>query len=345
MIGTLKQPSSSNHATTLENTLTVGFGLWLIVGFFVDGYAHGNLASTIEDFFTPWHAILYSGFMTTALWVIWVVYRRVRLGLRGFAAVPLGYDWALVGAGLFGLGGFFDLLWHGIFGIEVGVDALRSPSHLLLYFGASFLITAPFRSMWQNPNSSRVQGFGQFFPIFVVVLTTFCFTGLLNVHVWGLSNLPETVATTAALRGEQARYFASSLVDAGVLLTNTVIMSMALVLLLRWRTPFATFGLLLGLNSAAVSLVVGQSNMWIFVGAAALAGLVMDALVLWLDPEPNKVLAWRIFAALSPLAIWGLHFLALHLSGGIGVSPELWTGSVAMAVFSSLGLFWLPGQR
>jgi hypothetical protein len=331
-------PPTRPQASKLENTLTVGFGLWLIIGFFVDGYAHGNLAESIEDFFTPWHAILYSGFFATALWVVWLVMRRVRQGMRGLAAIPLGYDWALVGAGIFGVGGLGDLVWHTVFGIEVGVDALRSPSHLLLYIGASLLITAPLRSMWQNQASVRQQGFWQFLPIALVVLTTLCFTGLLNIHFWGLSNLPETSSAIAALRGEQARYLASSLVDAGVLLTNAILMSLALGLLWRWRTPFGVFAIWLGLSTAAVSVVVGQNQMWVFVAAAALAGLMMDALVLWLDPHPSRVLAWRCFAAIAPLAIWGLHFLAVMVTGGIGISLEMWTGTIAMTVFSSLGL-------
>lgn len=41
-----------------------------MAGVFIDGFAHSNLRNTIEDFFTPWHAILYSGFTATALSVL-----------------------------------------------------------------------------------------------------------------------------------------------------------------------------------------------------------------------------------------------------------------------------------
>src|SRR5215213_8119748 len=40
--------------------------LWFIAGLFLDGWAHANLASTLETFFTPWHAVLYSGFFAVA---------------------------------------------------------------------------------------------------------------------------------------------------------------------------------------------------------------------------------------------------------------------------------------
>ena len=40
------------------------FATWLIVGIFVDGWAHNN--DKPETFFTPWHALFYSGFLATA---------------------------------------------------------------------------------------------------------------------------------------------------------------------------------------------------------------------------------------------------------------------------------------
>src|SRR6266545_711987 len=40
--------------------------LWFIAGMFLDDWAHANLASSLETFFTPWHAVLYSGFSAVA---------------------------------------------------------------------------------------------------------------------------------------------------------------------------------------------------------------------------------------------------------------------------------------
>ena len=44
-------------------------GTWLLVGVMVDGWAHNNLEA-LETFFTPWHALFYSGFVATAGWVL-----------------------------------------------------------------------------------------------------------------------------------------------------------------------------------------------------------------------------------------------------------------------------------
>ena len=83
--------SQKAQASWNENLATVAFGLWLMAGVFIDGFAHANLRNTIENFFTPWHAILYSGFTATALWVVWLVVRRLRQGWTGLNAVPVGY--------------------------------------------------------------------------------------------------------------------------------------------------------------------------------------------------------------------------------------------------------------
>src|SRR5712691_7046633 len=50
----------------LFDWLMAGASIWWMVGLFVDGWAHSNLAQ-LETFFTPWHALLYSGFAAAAV--------------------------------------------------------------------------------------------------------------------------------------------------------------------------------------------------------------------------------------------------------------------------------------
>jgi hypothetical protein len=47
-----------------------------------------------------------------------------------------GYGWALAGVGLVAAGRLLGVAWHRLFGVEVGLDALLSPTHLLLLSGA-----------------------------------------------------------------------------------------------------------------------------------------------------------------------------------------------------------------
>jgi hypothetical protein len=135
-IRTTTQPESRSENNTRTRVswgadlVTIVLGLWLIGGVFADGFAHNNLRDTLEGFFSPWHAILYSGFTATALWIAWLVAGQARAGLRGLNALPIGYEWGALGVIVFGLGGVGDLIWHSVFGIEVGTSALLSPTHL-----------------------------------------------------------------------------------------------------------------------------------------------------------------------------------------------------------------------
>jgi hypothetical protein len=115
-------------------------------GIYLDGWAH-NHGLVDESFFTPWHAALYGGMALNGL-VLGAL--AVRNRLRGYAvrcSLTFGYGLALCGVVLFTIGGAFDLVWHSLFGIEVGIDALISPSHLVLAVAAALILSAPLRSV------------------------------------------------------------------------------------------------------------------------------------------------------------------------------------------------------
>src|SRR5439155_3988505 len=115
----------------------VVFGTWLVTGLFVDGWAHNHQKP--ETFFTPWHAVLYSGFGAAVLW-------GVIDGRRRPWSPPAGQRLTNVGAVLFGIGGAADMVWHQVFGIEVNLAALLSPTHLLLMTGGILAASGPFRA-------------------------------------------------------------------------------------------------------------------------------------------------------------------------------------------------------
>jgi Tol biopolymer transport system component len=134
--------------------IAVFFACWLIVGLYIDGWAHAH-GKADTTFFTPWHAILYSGFALSALVLMaTMVINRARTG-SWVRAMPSGYGAALLGVAIFALGGVGDLIWHTLFGIEVTIDALLSPTHLLLAFGGSLIMTGPFYAAWQRAESGK----------------------------------------------------------------------------------------------------------------------------------------------------------------------------------------------
>src|SRR3546814_19819576 len=56
-----------------ERTVAVAFGIWMVVGLFLDGWAPDN--NKPESYFTPWHGVLYSGFAAATLAAVLVAAR------------------------------------------------------------------------------------------------------------------------------------------------------------------------------------------------------------------------------------------------------------------------------
>ena len=110
---------------------------WLLGGIYLDGWAH-NHGKVDESFFTPWHAVLYSGYLAAAAVLL----------LRGRGVLPPGYWISLIGVVVFALGGLGDMMWHIVFGIEVDIAALLSPTHLILAVGAGLIVAGPLRAAW-----------------------------------------------------------------------------------------------------------------------------------------------------------------------------------------------------
>ena len=78
--------SRTSTASTTTRAGSLGFD-WLVAilstffvgGLYLDGWAHIHVPD-LETFFTPWHAVLYSGFLAVAAALIGVVVLNHRRG-------------------------------------------------------------------------------------------------------------------------------------------------------------------------------------------------------------------------------------------------------------------------
>ncbi|MEA2241717.1 MAG: hypothetical protein QOD24_1273, partial [Solirubrobacteraceae bacterium] len=75
--------------TPRGDLVTIALATWLIAGLFLDGWAH-NTRPSLETFFTPWHAVFYSGFVAVALWIGWLARSRREPGRTWAQALPRG---------------------------------------------------------------------------------------------------------------------------------------------------------------------------------------------------------------------------------------------------------------
>jgi hypothetical protein len=136
-------------ASYQTNLVTALLSTWFTAGLMLDAWAHNNVPE-LETFFTPWHAVFYSGFAATAAWIAWTARGALRPDGSRVAAIPVGYGAAIVAVVGFGVAAIGDFSWHTIFGIEQSIDILFSPTHLGL--GAAMFGAVPgfgFRGLCQ----------------------------------------------------------------------------------------------------------------------------------------------------------------------------------------------------
>jgi len=305
-------------------------GTWVVGGLFLDGWAHVNQPD-LETFFSPWHGVFYAGFIVSTV-VLARLATRDQRGRFDPALVPAGYGLGLIGAALFVLGGFADGVWHTMFGIEVGVAALLSPSHLLLLAGGLLMVTSPVRSAWSSPGLPARAPVARLFPaLWATTLTTavvLFFFQYLSAFV--------TRAPSAAALGPEGLLTTITGV-ASVLVTNLILVAPVLLLARRWRLPFGAVALLATTGAAAMTSI-RELALGALVLAMLAGGLAADLLLARLRPGPDRPGAFRAAAVGVPLALWGAWMVAYALAYGIAWPPELWAGVLGMASLSGLGL-------
>lgn len=329
--------------TPRRDGLTIVLGLWMIAAVFADGWAHLNVASTRESFFTPSHAALYSGFLATAGWLAWPLIEGRGDLHRRLARLAPGYGLGLVGALLFGLGGVLDLVWHAGFGIEVSLEALLSPTHLLLLTGGLLVLTTPIRSTWRDLSSpSTIRGLA---PTLIATGLSMAVVAFFLAYAWGvLDPLPTLPVDPVALDEAAAGHLAAErLLATGLLarlVTTVLLISPLLLLARRWDVPVGSTTVLYALVGVPMAVLLGDALLEPVAPTAAMlaAGVLTDGAVAWLRPGPGRPQGARRLGLLAPIILWGTNLGALAVAPGITWSPELWSGTVVMTALLGLGL-------
>ena len=330
--------TATGAADARSDLVAAGLALWMVGGVFVDGWAHINLDSTQETFFTPWHGMLYSGFLALTAWMALPLIRDRSAPLT--QRMPAGSGLGYVGVLLFGIGGFGDAVWHQILGIEVGVDALLSPTHLLLLTGGLLLLTGPLRAAWRRPNAAP--DLRTFLPALVSITLTSALLSFFFAYAWGGLDLTPAAPVPAAALDEHAPGHgeAELLIAAGILarlITTALLIAPLLLLLRRFRPPVGTATILFTVISTLMFAILGERPPALLV-PPIVAGLAADVALARLGPGLLSRAATYTLAVLLTLVLWVGHFAALGATEGLGWTPELWGGSIVMAALTALGL-------
>ncbi|HEX4813907.1 MAG TPA: hypothetical protein VFV66_14265 [Nonomuraea sp.] len=326
--------------TARTDLVTALLGVWFGVGLMIDAWAHTNLAG-LETFFTPWHAVFYSGFAAVAGWICWQVWRNVRAGRQGVAAVPKGYLAGLIAIPGFAAFGFADMTWHTILGIETSIDILFSPSHLGLVSTMLLIVTTPLRSAWSAPGAGAAPSLGRLLP--ALIGTAFATTLVSLFLSYGDAMQWRSARVVSAFSDLNGGEGADGLATA-IVITNVVLLAPVLLLARRWRLPFGSVTVMYAIATLMPGAQTQFENLPVLLSFVA-AGLVADLLIRWLRPSAGRRSAYWAFAALSAFATWTLYIgVAAATGGGLPSVPELWTGAPIVAGLMGLllGALLLP---
>jgi hypothetical protein len=304
-------------------------GMWPLAGALTDANAHIN-EPKLETFFTPWHALLYSGVLAVGLTIGYVAWRNHQRGYAWTRAVPPGYGLTLVGVGILGVAGIGDLIWHSLFGIERDIPALTSPTHMLIILGILFVVAGPLRAALARP-VVEVRGLAQL-PMIVSVTLTYLFLTVplqyLHPFSYRFAQFGDVDVFADQPYPPASSFLAEGLGLAAILVTSAVLMGVILFVARRWQLLFGSLTLILTADIAALGALQRDFSL---VPAAFVTGLIADLLILTLRPSPARPNLFRLFAFLLPALYFTAYFVTLFLTSQVVWIIHLWVGSIFAA--------------
>jgi hypothetical protein len=316
-------------------------GAWMVAGVFVDGWAHRN--GKAETFFTPWHALLYSGFIAGATWILFIGRKNQVPGQSMLPTLPVGYGVRGLGAAIFGVGGGLDLVWHQVFGIETSIEALLSPTHLLLLAGALLMMSGTVVSTIVRGNfrTASWSVTGATISAVTFILTVFQFF-LMYVTPYKTRQYMTALSTTGGGTGRGSGVSSGN--DTAALAIGAILLfSLTTWFALAWLIrnvglPRGTFLVVLVVPAFFQTILESLRPANLLLGpvvAAVVAELTWPRLAPVLRRSAVTLAGW---AAGLVLVTWLGLFAGAYLSSGLGWQIELWAGSSVLAALL-VGMF------
>lgn len=353
-----------------EDLITMMLAIWPITAMFFDGRNHNNEVGQ-ESFWSLPHLVLYSGATVLGLWVALIVVRyQIAAGIDvkrlmvDFKAIPVGYGVAIIGLTILAVAGPWDLIWHEIYGFEVGVDAIYSPSHLCLFFGALLVTSTGIRSMWAKADIAP--DLKEFAP---VVLSAMLFIGVSGFITMYLSTFMTNVTPTTDfvndlknfndVRSDQTiglnpgltgygddkwpyQFYSVSHGMASMIVTTLVLLGPVLLMLRRWRVPAGAFTLIFFGYGLLVNIMTEYRDIVLII-PLILAGVAADV-VQSRVAKPGERLTLggiRIAGPVIGAVLWLSYYGVLALDKGLGWTPTQWVGALFVGFMTSFGVAFL----
>jgi hypothetical protein len=311
-------------ASYVFDWLFILFSGWWTAGGFVDGWAHTHLESALETVLTPWHAIFYAGILATTFLLLTQLWKNHAKGFAWKRSLPREYMFALWGIALVFVGGPGDLIWHWLFGIEANIEALLSPTHILLAFAGAIVVSAPVHAIWYR---SRLEAKIHKIPVilsFSYLLMTLSFM----LQFLNPFNFPWMAQSFVNQNPINVNYGAALGVASAVVFTS-IFMGLILASIRHWRFPFGSFTAILTLNVIAMTLMHGEY--YIFILSAFVAGTLIDLLYKKVYSLSLKEHHIRIFGIFAPVILFTIYNATILATDTTPWSIHMWVGLVVIS--------------
>jgi hypothetical protein len=299
-----------------------------------------HLRHSVDTFWTPQHAVVYSGLLLLFGIVGIEAIRHYRPGAKIADCVPPGYFLSLVGIALFFVGGLADLIKHTHIGFEPDYDALVNPTHLTFGFGILLAVCGPLRSALFAP---RPRTFAGLMPAIVST------AGILELLHWATNPffrvdmersmeviIPREL-TPDALTLQTLHLYQQGAGFLAVILQSVLLAGAAIYLARNFRLPFGALSVLFVLGNGLIA--VTNSLSWGEAGAiyaaSVVAGIVGDLFLRDREALLRSRLRFGAFAFFVPAA----YHVALLVMTAIFLGGVWWDPSIAAGIILDSGIF------
>jgi hypothetical protein len=314
-----------------------GVSLVMLYGAHLDAWAHVHVGEALETVLTPWHFVVYGSFAALTFLLGFPVLARLARGRSVRTAYARSYTWSLVGGAVFVTAGGLDLAWHVAFGIEVGVEALLSPTHLGLALGAGMLWSGPLLAAWRRSTSGR--SLADLGPALIALSAV---TGLAAFTTHFASPLVDAWPTIPFSERDPRSWYVPGAGFASLVIYVAVLTGAALLLLRRWPAP--PFGALATLVVASGIGLPFLHDRVELIAVPVITAVLAEALLAVLRRRASAATSARVMSAALPVAFATTSLIVLELADRLRWTPHLIAGYIVLAAMTGLvvGLLVFP---
>lgn len=322
-IGTIKAQKLSSRDAVVFDWVIVVLGLWMIGGAHLQAWAQHQFI--IETYFSFWRSIWYFGYIAISIALSGMFLFNLKRSKSLRNAIPVGYEFSLVGVVVFLIGASVDAWLHKVFDIGVILVESINPWHVLLAVGSVLIISGPLRATRRRTlhENQRWMSLMPALLSLALMLAEFSFFASqshpLSRTILGLDlrTSPDEIGVQSLVAG------ISTILVQSALLSGVILFSIQ-----RLWLPVGGITLII---TIAYGLTISIHENFMLMPFEILAGLGAEIFYWWLKPFLIPTIRFRWFAFGLPILFYMFYFLVLAITNGVMWPLHIWTGTILLS--------------